>query len=120
MRTEKEKARLRGKRRHWRTDFPVRSMLKLAKQRAARDNIEFDLKEEDITIPEYCPVLGIKLFMGERTQKNNSPSLDKIDASGGYVKGNVEVISWRANRLKSDASLEEVKAIYKYMKRRLT
>jgi hypothetical protein len=45
----------------------------------------------------------------------NSPTLDKIDPSKGYVKGNVNVISQRASRLKSDGTAAEHRAIADYM-----
>ena len=38
---------------------------------------------------------------------DNSPTLDKFIPSKGYVKGNVQIISWRANSLKSDGSPDE-------------
>ena len=102
-------------RRHWREKYPARSMIRLAKKRGH----EVTVTEDDIQIPSHCPILGIPLEMGTRLRKDGSPSLDRVDTSKGYIKGNVEVISWRANRLKSDASLSEVKAIYDYMRKRL-
>ena len=59
-------------------------------------------------------MLGIKL---ERLDKrhNGSPSLDRIDNTKGYIKGNVKVISWRANAIKKDATLEELKALVNYL-----
>jgi hypothetical protein len=50
---------------------------------------------------------------------DNSPSLDRIDTSKGYVKGNVWVISWRANKLKSDATLAELESIVLALRNRL-
>lgn len=100
---------------HWRRKFPVKSMLREARKRG----LDLDIQECDIVIPTHCPVLGIPLIMGTRLAKDNSPSLDRVNPALGYVKGNVYVISWRANRLKSDATLDEVKAILKYMKRHI-
>lgn len=64
-------------------------------------------------VPSHCPILGLPLFVmvGTKGGGPNSPSLDKIEPSRGYVPGNVIVISNRANRLKSDASVEELRAI---------
>ena len=85
-----------------------------AKQRAKRQGIPFDLSPLDLKklgIPEVCPVLGIPINQspgdGTGERNDNSPSLDKFIPSLGYVKGNVHVISWRANRIKSDGSPEE-------------
>jgi hypothetical protein len=91
------------------------SMLKRAKSRAVKKGIDFDLTVEDIIIPDICPVLGIPLFMGTKKRHDNSPSLDRIDNSKGYVKGNVRVISWRANHLKSDSNIQELRKVIAYM-----
>lgn len=75
----------------------------------------------EITIPETCPVLGIPIKTGGQSHgfKDNLPSVDRIDSSKGYVSGNVEVISWRANRLKSDNTVETLELIANYMRDRL-
>ena len=109
------KTKVQTAHKNWRRKFPVRSLLRLAKKR----RLEMDIQECDIVIPTHCPVLGIPLEVGTRRAKDNSPSLDRVNPSKGYVRGNVEVISWRANRLKSDASLVEIAAIHHYMKRRI-
>lgn len=72
-----------------------------------------DVELEDIVIPEFCPVLGIKLKSGRGRGQHlpSSPSLDRIDPNGGYVRGNIRVISYRANQLKSNATLEELRAV---------
>lgn len=91
------------------------SMLNEAKKRAKKKELPFDLTKEDIVIPEFCPVLGIPLVVGVGKQSPNSPSLDRKINELGYVVGNVEVISLKANTLKSDATIEELKAVVKYM-----
>ena len=64
-------------------------------------------------IPEFCPVLGIRLEVTEigsseqRMAKDNAPTLDKFIPELGYVKTNVHIISWRANKLKGDGTPEE-------------
>jgi hypothetical protein len=81
------------------------------KQRAKEKGLDFNLTIEDITVPEYCPILGLKLQPSEGTFSHSSPSVDRINNTKGYVKGNVWVISRRANVLKSDATFEELKKI---------
>ena len=84
-------------------------MLSHAKTRSRLYGIELDITIDDIVIPDTCPLLGLPLYIseGRKSVKNNSPSLDRIDSSKGYVKGNVWVISHRANTIKSDATLDE-------------
>ena len=100
----------------WRSAYPARQLLYYAKARAKKLGISFDLTEEDVVIPERCPVLGIVLRYGAKSPGNrqaaqDSPSLDRIEPNVGYVKGNVVVVSWRANSLKKDASVAELQAL---------
>jgi hypothetical protein len=86
---------------------PVVKMLTDAKARARRDGVPFDLKKGDVHLPTHCPVLGILLGKGTPNNHNNSPSLDRINPTLGYVKGNVAVISHKANRLKGEATADD-------------
>lgn len=89
------------------------NLLVSAKRRAKDSNLPFDLELDDIPeIPELCPLLGIPLRRGNGSVCHNSPSLDKIIPSLGYVKGNIQIVSHRANSIKSDASFEEFEAMY--------
>lgn len=87
-----------------------------AKERAKARGLYFNLKVEDITIPDVCPVLGIPLVKGKGKMHSGSPQLDRKDNSQGYILGNVAVISQRANSIKQDASVETLEALIKYMK----
>ena len=71
-------------------------------------NLPFDICEEDIVIPEICPILKIPIQRGDNKVGPNSPSLDRIRPELGYVKGNIQVISYKANTMKSDATLIEL------------
>ncbi len=81
-----------------------------ARQRAAKSGLGFDLELSDIVVPRKCPWLGIEIRPGGG-KKPSSPSLDRVDNAKGYVKGNVEVVSWRANNLKATATLDEMIAM---------
>lgn len=82
-------------------------LLSSAKIRAKRSNLEFNIDISDITIPEYCPLTGLKINITTGRKKGwDSPSLDRIDTTKGYIKGNVAVISDLANTMKNHASLE--------------
>ncbi len=96
---------------------PKWAMVSNMRYRAKEIGLEFNIKQEDIIIPEYCPVFGIKLTMlGDANYiRRNAPSIDRIDNSKGYIISNIRIISERANRIKSDATLEELKALVKYM-----
>ena len=95
----------------------IKSMFRNAKGRAKKNNIPFTITEADVNVPDVCPVLGIQLEwgVGQGRMSDSSPSLDKIIPSLGYVPGNVCVISWKANRLKSDATLSDLQAICRYL-----
>lgn len=83
---------------------------KSARSRANERGIDFSIAVSDVVIPDVCPILGIVINRDERGRMQaSSPSLDRIDNSAGYVPGNVWVISWKANRIKSDASIEDLK-----------
>ena len=97
-----------------RYDNPIRSLLTGAKTRSKRKNIKFDIEESDIVIPDICPVLGIPLILFGPPNSPHLPSIDRIDNNKGYEKNNIAIISFKANSLKSNASLNELKQLVKY------
>ena len=88
----------------------VSKMLLRAKGRAKEKHLEFNIDATDIVIPLVCPILNIELHnkKGSPGGSSNSPALDRIDNSRGYVKGNVRVISHLANMMKSSATEEQL------------
>jgi hypothetical protein len=86
-------------------------MYKAATKRAKQSGSEFNLDLSDVIIPDLCPYLGIELDRHNNKIMDNSPALDRIDNSKGYIKGNVEVISYKANRIKNDSTHSELLAI---------
>lgn len=84
-----------------------------ARKRSAALSLPFDIEPDDIFIPETCPVLGVLLMKGG--DRDRTPSLDRFVPNLGYVKGNIRVISFRANRLKSDATIDEMRQVLAYM-----
>jgi len=109
-RSQTEHGRLLAKK-YWAETPAALRLFTTAKSRAKKNSIAFDIEVSDIVIPERCPLLGIVLQHGTRRWSALSPSLDRIDPTKGYVKGNVWVISHRANRLKMDATLEELETL---------
>lgn len=101
---------IREKGREYYRRKPENRMLNRARARAKKYGLDFNLEEKDIVIPEFCPLLGIPLSIaeGRKAVKDNSASLDRIDSKLGYVKGNVWVVSHKANTIKSNASVFEL------------
>lgn len=94
-----------------------RTVLASAKHRASRRGLPFNISREDVPVPEFCPVLGIKLEVNSGKPQYNSPSIDRFIPELGYVKGNVTVISHRANTLKNNATVEELTKVVLWMKK---
>lgn len=86
-----------------------------AKARAKKQGVPFSLSVDDFEIPESCPILGLKLEPGNRKVHFSSPSLDKIIPELGYVKGNVAVISNKANMIKNLGTSEDHRKIADWM-----
>ena len=109
-RAEKERERRKN---DWKYK-PTLAMLNNSKQRAKSSGLEHTLSVDDINIPDYCPVLGIKLDVGDRKKHGSAPSIDRIDNSKGYIKENIMIISNRANMLKNNATIDELIMIGKF------
>lgn len=91
-----------------------------AKQRAKKFNLPFDIEPSDVVIPTVCPAIGIPIeatVQGRRGFHPNSPSIDRVVPELGYVKGNICVISNKANWIKRDATAAELRAIADYVER---
>lgn len=86
---------------------PITRMLMNAKSRARQSGLEFNITSEDVPIPEFCPILEIKLVLGKANHYDNAPSIDRIDSKKGYIKGNVKVVSFMANKMKTNATKEQ-------------
>lgn len=89
----------------------------ICRARARRVGTRWDLQISDIHVPYKCPVLGIKLVMNVGFGKNNSATVDRINPKKGYIKSNIAVISHMANRIKSNATSEEIKKTYQWLKK---
>lgn len=90
-----------------------------AKRRAKNSGLEFTLTQNDIpVIPVLCPVLLIPLIIksGSCGPGVNSPTLDRIDNSKGYVPDNIAIISWKANSHKGDLNIVQIERLLNYAK----
>ncbi len=95
----------------------AKRLLWRTRERAEKLGIPFNLTVEDCVVPKVCPVLGLPLKVGGGRNCPTSPSLDKIIPSKGYVKGNVRVISWRANEIKGNATADELAKVLRYVRK---
>ena len=105
----------RGLRRQQRIEYysdkenRTKLLINRARYRSRAEGIPFNLELGDVLIPEKCPYLGIHLtFELGNGRIDSNPSIDKIDPSKGYIKGNVQVISELANRMKNSATKEQL------------
>lgn len=87
-----------------------KKILQRVKTRSVLKGLEFNLQLEDIIVTDICPILGIpiKENSGGSGAYRDSISLDRIDNSKGYIKGNVQVVSQLANSMKASANIEEL------------
>lgn len=83
---------------------PQYRLLINSKKSAKERGLEHSIDVIDIVIPDKCPVLNCEMIH----KTAYAPTLDRIDSSKGYIKGNVQVISWKANTMKNDATYEEL------------
>lgn len=99
----------------WRQEKgPEYRLWKQAKDRAKRQGLEFQIDISDVVIPEVCPILLTPFTLMAQKWSATSPSLDRVDTSKGYVKGNIAVISARANACKSNLTQEEIGRLFTY------
>ena len=104
------------KKQEWQNKYRVNNpewyMHSKAKKRAKDNNTDFNIDIKDIVMPVNCPVFKQYTLKKEYSEKSGpkpwSPSLDRIDNSKGYIKGNVQVISNKANTMKGNATPEEL------------
>lgn len=85
-----------------------------AKSKGLAHNVTLEYIQSIWPIDNKCPIFGTE-FTFTVGNMNTCASLDRIDNAVGYVIGNVAVISWRANSLKSCATIAEIEAVIKYI-----
>jgi hypothetical protein len=100
--------------------FTVKRLFDNARARAKRFALPFDIDEDYIKsiwpADNKCPVLNTLFEIGTRSDRETSASIDRVLPNLGYVPGNVKIISFKANRIKNDACLEELEAVVSYLK----
>lgn len=97
--------------------YPEKALLRSAKQSAKNKNLEINIELSDIVIPKLCPVLQIPFNFDRRSGRRlDGPSIDRIDSTKGYIKGNIQIISDLANRMKQNATIEQLKLFGEWTK----
>ena len=111
----------------WREKNRMKATINNARYRAKKKGLPFDITEEDLgEYPKFCPLLGIPMYheptrcnTGYVGSKPHAPSLDRIIPELGYVKGNVWFISNKANTMKQDATLADLKTLVYNLEKKL-
>ena len=114
---QKNKQQVSEYQRKRRESNPEHTLYRHAKERAIKKGLPFTLRKEDIVVPKKCFYLGIKLSVGIGKLSDNSPTIDRIIPSRGYVLDNIIVVSYKANRMKSNSSYDEFKTLLKNWKK---
>ena len=100
-------------------DFRLNMLLNASKQRARNKNREHTITVEDIKAiyptDGCCPIFGMKLEFNTAGFRETSPSIDRIDSTKGYTPDNIQIISWKANRVKGYATLQELEMLVAYL-----
>lgn len=110
-------AKRKARKKQYKIENPKMIILGHARARAKRCGFEYNLDHDSFEVPLTCPILGIPIKLDNNNKEyDSSPSLDRIDNSKGYINGNVQVISMRANRLKADATPEELEKIVAWLR----
>jgi hypothetical protein len=93
----------------WQETNIIRLLINRAKHRALAKGLTFSLTKEDLVLPSVCPILGIPIVVVRgQGRRIDGPSLDRKDNTKGYTKENTWIISDLANKMKSEASLEQL------------
>ena len=110
---------LSSQQKRWNRMPDAEYMFMQARARARQRGIPFTITVEDVEAvdTDTCPYLGIpiKRYLqgpGCGHYRPDKKSLDRFENELGYTPGNIIVCSWRANRILSDASIEEIELIY--------
>lgn len=100
-------------------EFRLKRSLANAKMRSKLAKVDFDLTLEYLfeiyPKDDICPILKVPFVWGTRKDKEFSPSIDRMIPEKGYVKGNIKFICYKANRIKSDSTIDILQKLIRYM-----
>ena len=93
---------------NWRTNNRLQSLIFSTKQTAKKKGIDHDIDISDLVKVQICPLTGVEIDWSVSGRHLLNPSIDRIDPSKGYVKGNVEIMSCLGNSMKNAATKEQL------------
>lgn len=114
---EENREAIRQRAREYYKESPECFVLHNIKTRAKKQGVPFELTADDLTTPEFCPVLGIRL---ERSMNplggvtDCAPTVDRLIPEVGYIKSNIIIVSHKANRIKNNATVEELETVARF------
>ena len=97
--------------------------LAVAANKCREQGLPFNITADDLMpAPLKCPVFGFKLnwYKDGRGGADDSPSIDRLIPEEGYVPGNVTLISLKANRIKNDSDLSELRMVADWVEAQIT
>ena len=101
-------------------NYRLQTLINASKQRALLKNREHSITVDDLIalwpVDGNCPVFGFPLQFNSGGFRETSPSVDRIDSTKGYTLDNIQILSWKANRIKAFATVEELEAVVSFMK----
>ena len=101
---------------------PYHQLFHNFKKRASFAKVPFELSKENMIEifdngGDTCPVFGFKYIKdADKNNRDYAPSLDRIDPKKGYTKENTIVVSMLANRIKTDATIDQIGKVYQFYK----
>ena len=116
--TRRDRERDNKSQREWRKRNPFKFKCSGKRQDCIKRGLPFDLTPEyleDIWT-DVCPVLGVGMDILSHKDDLYAPQLDRIKPEVGYIEGNVVWLSRRANNIKGNATIEELKSVLNWMK----
>lgn len=96
-----------------------------AKKHAAQKGVPFDplltssMIREWLLRESHCPCCGQAFYIKQKPRNHEAPTLDRFDSSKGYTLDNISLICWRCNRVKCDATIEELEMVLLWMKSKI-
>lgn len=100
-----------------RVERPELGMLNCARERARVKCQDFSITVSDVSIPSNCPCCGKIMVLTARRGNPDSPSLDRLESTKGYIQGNIAVICTHCNTVKNNGTAAHHEQIAAWMRK---